>query len=173
LDARGVAFSGRRLGIPVVVPRTRAHCRDRSRCVSVVRAGRYIQPSRNKRIGGQVSRYLTEHRAVGHPGGREKFIRRHASFLHEVLVNPPQRISKFVQVRPLHSRTIVRSGFVAFNTRMCFGRTNAARSHESDDTGRPQGRCRPSYVSLILRATSDVRLRVARRQASGKNFFAL
>ena len=92
------------------------HRRDRSRCVSVVRAGRYIQPSRNKRIGGQVSRYLTEHRAVGHPGGREKFIRRHASFLHEVLVNPPQRISKFVQVRPLHSRTIVRSGFVAFNT---------------------------------------------------------
>ena len=28
----------------------------------------------------------------------------------------PQRIIEFVQARPLHSRTIVRSGFVAFNT---------------------------------------------------------
>ena len=62
----------------------------------------------------------------------------------QVLVNPPQRIIEFVQVRLLHSRTIVRSGLVAFNTlAMCFTHPErSARSHESDDTGCPQDRGR-------------------------------
>ena len=56
----------------------------------------------------------------------------------------PQLIIEFVQVRLLHSSTIVRSGLVAFNTlAMCFTHPErSARSHESDDTGCPQDRGR-------------------------------
>ena len=58
----------------------------------------------------------------------------------QVLVNPPQRIIEFVQSLPLHSGTIVRSGFVAFNALAHV--LTAARSHEGDDPGRPQDRGR-------------------------------
>ena len=63
----------------------------------------------------------------------------------------PQRIIEFVQVRLLHSRTIVRSGLVAFNTlAMCFTHPErSARSHESDDPGRPETGV-VNNVSLIL-----------------------
>ena len=63
-----------------------------------------------------------------------------------------QRIIEFVQSRRLHSRTIVRSGFVAFNALAHV--LTAARSHEGDDPGRPQdrGRWRPSDVRLRAKA---------------------
>jgi len=49
----------------------------------------------------------------------------------QVLVNPPQRIIEFVQSLPLHSGTIVRSGFVAFNTLAHVFRPHPERSAHS------------------------------------------
>ena len=64
----------------------------------------------------------------------------------------------------MHSRTIVRSGFVAFNALAHvfrpLPRTQRALMRVTTPA-RPQdrGRCRRSYVSPIPSATSDVRLR--------------
>ena len=60
-------------------------------------------------------------------------IRLTACLALQVLVNPPQRIIEFVQSLPLHSGTIVRSGFVAFNTLAHV--LTAACAHEGDDPG--------------------------------------
>ena len=79
--------------------------------------GRYTPSfARQHALAGQAPRY--HQRSMGRwaaPGGRENFEQSHAHFFAVCGLLVPQRTIEFVQSRRLHSRTIVRSGFVAFN----------------------------------------------------------